>query len=152
MNKIRDAIADCDSALQINQNYTKALLLRGKCYGEFRMYDAAATNYKQALELDKNNVDIINAFEDAMNCFARMKKDYYFVLNIDHDATADEIVQRAKQLSFIHPDRHSRASDEVKKQHENIAKLVNGAKVNILATLDQDRQWKPADEDETTMH
>jgi len=50
-----EAIVDCTNALEINPNYTKALLRRGQAYEALEKYKLALQDMKQVLQLDPTN-------------------------------------------------------------------------------------------------
>jgi DnaJ family protein C protein 7 len=52
---IEDA-SDFSSALDLERNCLKALLLRAKCYMELRDFDEAVRNYETAFKIDRNQV------------------------------------------------------------------------------------------------
>ena len=55
LKKIAESIADCDKALELDPNYTKALLRRAKTYMETEQYEEAVRDYEKVLKSDRGN-------------------------------------------------------------------------------------------------
>lgn len=54
LGKNLDAVADCTSALKLDDKYIKALLRRAKCYMDLGEYDDAVKDYEHAVKMDKS--------------------------------------------------------------------------------------------------
>jgi DnaJ family protein C protein 7 len=52
-------VADCSSALDLDENYLKALLRRAKCYMELSDFDEAVRDYERALKMDNSRGNIL---------------------------------------------------------------------------------------------
>lgn len=128
MGNIRDAIADCTSALGTNPNYLKVLLLRAKCYNDMENYEECVKDYEAALKIEKT-YEVKQALKEAKIALKRSKrKDYYKVLGIDKNASDDEIKKAYRKRALVHhPDRHSNASQEEKIEQEKKFKEVGEA-------------------------
>ena len=57
LKKTADSIADCDKALELDPNYTKALLRRAKTYMETEQYEDAIRDYEKVLKVDRGNME-----------------------------------------------------------------------------------------------
>jgi len=55
--KTAECITDCDKALDLDPNYTKAMLRRAKCYMESEQYEEAVRDYEKVLKSDKGNME-----------------------------------------------------------------------------------------------
>jgi len=128
IGNIRDAIADCSSALTSNANYLKAILLRAKCYNDMENYEECVKDYEAASKIEKT-VEIKRLLKEAKLSLKRSKrKDYYKILGIDKRATADDIKKAYRKKSLVHhPDRHAHATDEEKREQEQKFKEVGEA-------------------------
>lgn len=51
-------MADCSSALELDENYLKALLRRAKCYMELSDFEEAVRDYEKAHKMDKSRGNI----------------------------------------------------------------------------------------------
>lgn len=128
LTKLKDAIADCTAALNLDENYLKALLRRAKCYMDLAEYDEAVKDYEKACKMDKSR-DNKKLLQDAKQALKRSKqKDYYKILGINRLATDDEIKKAYRKRALVHhPDRHANATDTEKKEQEKKFKEVGEA-------------------------
>ena len=55
MKKYKESVADCNSALELNENYLKAILRRAASRMELEEYDAAVADYDKAHRMDRSN-------------------------------------------------------------------------------------------------
>ena len=55
--KTGECLTDCDRALELDPNYTKAALRRAKCYMETEQYEEAIRDYERILKSDKSNME-----------------------------------------------------------------------------------------------
>uniref|UniRef100_A0A1L8E306 Putative dsrna-activated protein kinase inhibitor p58 n=1 Tax=Nyssomyia neivai TaxID=330878 RepID=A0A1L8E306_9DIPT len=124
----KDAVRDCNAALNIKTNYLKAILLRAKCHTELEEYDEAVRDYEQALKVEKTP-EIKGLLRDAKFALKRSKrKDYYKILGITKNATEDEIKKAYRKRALVHhPDRHANSTDDEKKEQEKKFKEVGQA-------------------------
>lgn len=51
LNKMRDAVADCTTALNLDKNYLKPLLRRAKCYMDLGEFEEAVRDYEKVIAL-----------------------------------------------------------------------------------------------------
>jgi len=54
LGRLNEAVADCSSALDLDENYLKALLRRAKCYMELGDFEEAVRDYERALKMDNS--------------------------------------------------------------------------------------------------
>ena len=57
LKKTAESISDCDKALDLDPNYTKALLRRAKTYMETEQYEDAIRDYEKVLKVDRGNME-----------------------------------------------------------------------------------------------
>jgi len=127
--KTSDCISDCDKALELDPNYTKALLRRAKCYMETEQYEEAVRDYESVFKSDKSNMEYRQLLQEAKLELKKSKrKNYYKILGVEKTANDDEIKKAYRKRAMVHhPDRHSSATEEEKKDHEMKFKEVGEA-------------------------
>jgi len=127
--KSDECIKDCDRALELDPSYTKAMLRRAKCYMESEQYEEAVRDYEKVLKSDKGNMEYRQLLQEAKLELKKSKrKDFYKILGVEKTANDDEIKKAYRKRAMVHhPDRHSSASDEEKKDHETKFKEVGEA-------------------------
>ena len=133
LNKITEALKDCNSSVKLNPNYIGGYLKRGKVYEELKMYDDARNDYSTAKKLDPSNQDAINYLNYLKNIEKQVKKrDYYQILGVDRNADERTIKKAYHKMALkYHPDRNSE-SEETKKMAEKKFIDVNDA-YNVLS-------------------
>ena len=111
-----DALKDVDKAIELNPNYPTAYIRRALIYEEFRMFDDAKADLSKAKELDPNNSKIDGYMNEAnQKAESAKNRDYYKILGINRNATAEEIKKAYRKMALkYHPDRNSE-SEESKK-------------------------------------
>jgi len=129
LKKTGECLADCDKALELDPNYTKAALRRAKCYMETEQYEEAIRDYERILKSDKSNMEYRQLLQEAKLELKKSKrKDYYKILGVEKSANDDEIKKAYRKRAMVHhPDRHSSASEDEKKEHETKFKEVGEA-------------------------
>lgn len=128
LNKLPEAIADCNEALKLDENYLKALLRRAKCYMDSQDYESAVRDYEKACKLDKSRENK-RLLQDAKLALKKSKrKDYYKILGIDKNASEDDIKKAYRKRALVHhPDRHANASENERKEQERKFKELGEA-------------------------
>ncbi|KAK2713598.1 hypothetical protein QYM36_009462 [Artemia franciscana] len=114
-------VDDCSAALKLNDGYIKALLLRAKSYGNLEKHEECVRDYEACMKLEKNaNRETRRLLKEAKIALKRSKrKDYYKILGVDKNANDDEIKKAYRKRALVHhPDRHSSATEEERKEHE----------------------------------
>merc|ERR1711884_179346 len=89
--KTGECITDCDKALELDPNYTKAALRRAKCYMDTEQYEEAIRDYEKILKSDKGNMEYRQLLQEAKLELKKSKrKDYYKILGVEKTANEDE--------------------------------------------------------------
>ena len=111
-----EALKDVDKAIELNPNYSTAYIRRALIYEEFKMFDDAKADLSKAKELDPSNSKIDGYMNEAnQKAESARNRDYYKILGINRNATADEIKKAYRKMALkYHPDRNSE-SEESKK-------------------------------------
>lgn len=128
LGNVNDAIKDCSFALEANNAYLKALLLRARCQNDMKNFEECVKDYEAALKMEKTH-EIKQLLKEAKLSLKKSKrKDYYKILGIDKNATDNEIKKAYRKRALVHhPDRHANASEEEKRQQECHFKEVGEA-------------------------
>merc|ERR1712198_519250 len=129
LKRTAESIADCDKALELDPSYTKALLRRAKSYMETEQYDEAVRDYEKVHKGDRGNQEYRHLLQEAKLELKKSKrKDYYKILAVDKNANEEEIKKAYRKRAMVHhPDRHARATEVEKKDHEQKFKEVGEA-------------------------
>jgi len=129
LKKTAESISDCDKALDLDPNYTKALLRRAKTYMETEQYDDAVRDYENLMKNDRGNMEYRQLLQTAKLELKKSKrKDFYKILGVDKNANEEEIKKAYRKRAMVHhPDRHSGATEAEQKDHEHKFKEVGEA-------------------------
>jgi len=130
LTEVRDrmVVKDCDSAICLDAEYTKAYRRRGYALQNIGEHEKALRDFEQVYKLEpsRENKNAINTAKKQQKLAER--KDYYKILKISKDANEIDIKKAYKKQALLHhPDRHATASDEEKLIHEKNFKDVNEA-------------------------
>ncbi|RWS24712.1 dnaJ subfamily C member 7-like protein, partial [Leptotrombidium deliense] len=128
MKKLKEAVDDCTNAIKLDDNYLKAYLKRAKLYSDLEMYEECVRDYEKVYQMEKTR-EYRSLLETAKAQLKRSKrKDYYKILGISKTATDDEIKKAYRKRAMVHhPDRHSSATEEVKREQEKKFKELGEA-------------------------
>ncbi|XP_035904865.1 dnaJ homolog subfamily C member 7 isoform X2 [Anopheles stephensi] len=149
LGNLREAIADCTSALALNEKYMKALLQRAKLHYNMENFEEAVKDYENALKHDRSS-DVKNLLRDAKFQLKKSKrKDYYKILGVTKQATEDEIKKAYRKRALVHhPDRHANSTDEEKKEQERKFKELGEAYTVLSDPMKKSRYDSGQDLDE----
>lgn len=134
LKKFQESVSDCDEALKLDEKYLKAFKRRGLSYMELEKYEEAVRDFEGLHKLDRANHEYRQLLSNAKLELKKSKrKDYYKILGVERGANEDEIKKAYRKRALVHhPDRHSGASEEERKEHERKFKEV-GEAYNVLS-------------------
>jgi DnaJ family protein C protein 7 len=129
LSKLENSIEDCTKAIDLDSTYIKAYLRRAKSYMDTEQYEEAVRDYEHVFKTDKSNREYRQMLQNAKLGLRKSKrKDYYKVLGIDKNANEEEIKKAYRKRAMDHhPDRHSGATEQEKKDHETKFKEIGEA-------------------------
>ncbi|KAI4714761.1 hypothetical protein J4E89_000442 [Alternaria sp. Ai002NY15] len=125
----KQAIADCEKALELDPSYTKARKTRAKALGENGNWEEAVRDLKAIQEENPSEPGIAKEIRDAeMELKKSKRKDYYKILGIEKDATETQIKKAYRKLAIVHhPDKNPDDADaadrfkEIQEAHETLS-------------------------------
>ncbi|CAN8000469.1 unnamed protein product [Ixodes pacificus] len=133
INQLNQAVEDCTTAISLNENYMKAYLRRAKSYMDLEMYEEAVRDYERIWRKDRTRENKRLLDQAKLELKKSKRKDYYKVLGIPKDATVDDIKKAYRKRALLHhPDRHSSAPEDIKREQEKKFKEL-GEAYNILS-------------------
>jgi len=126
--KPKEALAQINQAIKLDENYDKAYMKRASLYDELEMYEESVKDYEMLYKklktketkeyLDKAKVQLLRS----------KRKNYYKILGVSKTANDNEIKKAYRKRALEHhPDRHASSSDEEKADQEKRFKDVNEA-------------------------
>lgn len=129
-------ILDCTKALELDNEYVKAILRRAGSYlvlGGEDECNRAIRDYEAIMDFAEKRGDEVQMEEmkkklrEAKVQLKRSKqKDFYKILNVARDATDSEIKKSYRKSALRwHPDRHANSSEEEKVEAEKVFRDVN---------------------------
>jgi DnaJ family protein C protein 7 len=131
-----NVVQDCSKALEIDNEYVKAILRRAGSYlmigGEDECHKATR-DYESVMKLAEKRGDDVQMKEmkkklrEAQVALKRSKqKDFYKMLGIGRDANESEIKKSYRKSALKwHPDRHANSSEEEKTEAEKTFRDIN---------------------------
>jgi len=146
LRRHEETVADCTSALELDEKYIKAYSRRAE---SLRILDGkenlqrAFNDYEKAMEFDSEAAQ--GSYKQKLRAIqAEIKragrKDFYKIMGLQKDATEDEIRKTYKKLALkYHPDRQSSKSEEQRKAAETLFKGINEA---YECLLDKEKRAK----------
>jgi len=131
-----NVVQDCSSALQLDNEYVKAILRRAGSYlmmGGEDDCQKAIRDYESVMNLAEKRGDAVQMKEmklklrEAQVALKRSKqKDFYKMLGCPRDATESEIKKCYRKTALKwHPDRHANSSEEKKIEAEKVFRDCN---------------------------
>lgn len=91
LNQIKEAADACTAALELDENYVKALLRRAKCYSDLGEYEDAVRDYERLYKIDKSKENKQLLQEAKLALKKSKRKDYYKILGVEKTASVEDI-------------------------------------------------------------
>ena len=103
-----DAIADCDRAVALDPNYTKARKTKANALGQADRWEDAVREWKAIQELDPEDRSVAKEIRKAeLELKKAQRKDYYKILGVDKTADEPAIKKAYRKLAIVHhPDKN----------------------------------------------
>lgn len=131
-----DVIKDCSRAIELDGEYTKAILRRAGSYlilGGEDDCNRAIRDFEFVYDLSEKSGDqeqmkeMKKKLQESKIQLKRSKqKDFYKLLGVPRDASDAEIKKGYRKLALKwHPDRHSSSTEEEKKNAEKLFRDIN---------------------------
>lgn len=128
LKQTKEAADACTAALELDENYVKALLRRAKCYTELGEYEEAVRDYEKLLKIDKCKEHKQLLHEAKLALKKSKRKDYYKILGVEKTASVDDIKKAYRKRALVHhPDRHAGAPELERREQERKFKEVGEA-------------------------
>jgi len=102
MNKLKEALGDCNQAISLDETYVKAYLRRAKCHMDLEQYEDAVRDYEKINKMEKNR-EYKRLLHEAKHALKKsQRKDYYRILGIERNANEDEIKKAYRKRALAH--------------------------------------------------
>jgi DnaJ family protein C protein 7 len=146
--KPKEALEDCNLAIQLNEYYAKAFLRKGEILMQLEKYDEAKQEFTQAHQLDPSLGARAKVQEAEKQAKMAARKDYYKILEVEKTANDDEIKKAYKKQALKwHPDKNG-GDEETRLAAEVKFKDINEAYSVLSDSKKKQRYDSGADLDE----
>lgn len=127
-NEYFSALHDINASIKLNNKYWKSYQRRANINIKLKYVEQVKEDLRKVLELDPTNRDAYVMLNDIQREEKKAKrKDLYSVLELNKNASSDEIRRAFKRLAIKwHPDKNS-FNDEQKQYAEKMFKDINEA-------------------------
>ncbi|KAL0243234.1 hypothetical protein GEMRC1_005795 [Eukaryota sp. GEM-RC1] len=141
-SKFDEALHDANAALEINNDYAKALSRKAQCELQSGDFQNAVFSFERLAKLEPSNPKYQQDLQSARRMLqSHGKKDHYKMLGVERSATADEIKKKYRKESLkVHPDRTASLPEEERKAAEKKFQQISEA-YSILGDAEKRRQY-----------
>ena len=108
LKEFDEAMADCDRALALDPEYTKARKTRANALGQAGRHEDAVREWKALSEKEPEDRTILKELKRAeLELKKSQRKDYYKILEVPKDAEEKDIKKAYRKLAVVHhPDKN----------------------------------------------
>ncbi|KAH8815806.1 hypothetical protein F5884DRAFT_773738 [Xylogone sp. PMI_703] len=108
LKNYKDAIKDCERAVELDPTYTKAKKTKANALGQAGNWEEAVRELKTLQEQDPNDASIAKEIRKAeLELKKSKRKDYYKILGVEKDADESAIKKAYRKAAIIHhPDKN----------------------------------------------
>lgn len=114
LNKLNDALADCNASLERDNTFTKVLRTRARINALLEDHDSSVRDFKEALEKDPSNGELQRELKKAeLELKKSKRKDYYKILGVSKDFNDTELKKAYRRECLRHhPDKNPEKDDK----------------------------------------
>mmetsp|Transcript_2856 Transcript_2856/g.5495 ORF Transcript_2856/g.5495 Transcript_2856/m.5495 type:complete len:568 (-) Transcript_2856:221-1924(-) len=134
MDRMEEALKDCDAAIKLNPDYGKAYMRRAavlRSIGGLENIERAIHNYSEAERINGRSNELAKEVRDTKIELKKAKrKDYYAILELPlKERSTEHEIKKAYKKSALkwHPDRHASNGEEQRAKAEATFKDVREA-------------------------
>ena len=140
--KFKEALEDCNEALQLNETYVKAVTRKAECLLQMEEYEDAVREWEKATNMDSESREYKAKLREAKLELKKSKrKNYYKILEVTKEADESEIKRAYKKMALkFHPDKWNNATDEEKEDAEKQFKEI-GEAYSVLTDPQKRRRY-----------
>jgi DnaJ homolog subfamily C member 7 len=123
------AIVDLTKAIELNEDYVKAIMKRSEVYLKLEQFEEAVRDLERVKQIDPSTAGLRQKLQEAKLELKKSKrKDYYKILEIGKEATEEEIKKAYKRQALKwHPDKHSNGEEEQRLNADKMFKDIGEA-------------------------
>lgn len=123
------AITDLSQAIDLNEDYVKAIMKRAELHLKLEQYEDAVRDLERVKTIDPSTAGLRQKLQEAKLELKKSKrKDYYKILEVAKDVTEEDIKKAYKRQALRwHPDRHSAGDEEQRLNAEKMFKDIGEA-------------------------
>jgi len=126
LNRLQDAIENCNNAIKLDDTYIKAYLRRAKYYLDTEDYEKSVADYEKICQMEKTKENLTALKHAKLELKKSKRKDYYKILGVSKDSSDDEIKKAYRKMALKeHPDRCQ--DEELKQEKESAFKEIGEA-------------------------
>lgn len=129
--KYTEALADLNRAVDLNEEYVKAIVKRSELHMVLKQWEEAVRDLEKVKQLEPGTPGLKQRLQEAKLELKKSKrKDYYKILELpNREHSSEDEIKKAykKQALKWHPDKHSSGEEQAKVDAEKMFKDVGEA-------------------------